>query len=192
MSLSANCPVTREFLFTLSAWTLRCTAGVRVTTFCFKYAGWDGTPQIFSTPPSPCPSIYPSPSYHSSIEAFEAPWILHNVSQIGLFFFLYTVCLILGYVSYILSSLQSLSPNLTLGVAPRITEGQCPHIIHIPHSQDNFTAHTPPQPRPSCRSPTTPHTHPLPPRTTAAATLQEPTKQQAPQRRGRISVLMAS
>jgi hypothetical protein len=85
MRFNANCPLTREFFFTLLAWTLRCTAGVRVTTFCLKYAEGDGTPRFFSTPQSPCPSIYPSPSYHPSIEAFEAPWILHNVSLIGCF-----------------------------------------------------------------------------------------------------------
>jgi hypothetical protein len=50
----------------------------------------------------------------------------------------------LAYVSYILSSLQSLalSPTQTLAVVPLISEGQGPHTIHIPHPQDDFKAHT--------------------------------------------------
>ena len=102
-------------------------------------------------------------------------------------------CVIRGHMCLILSlPLQSLSPSLTLEAAPLITEeGQCPRTIHIPHTRAVLMAHTQP-PQPSCPSPTTPPTHPPAPHTPAATLLQEPPTHQAPQRRGRISVLMAS
>jgi hypothetical protein len=78
--------------FSSPNWLGPCGLAVHSWRTCndilFEICRMGRVPPNYFLPPSPCPSIYPSPSHHSSIEAFEAaPWILHNVSLIGLFFF---------------------------------------------------------------------------------------------------------